>query len=267
MRNVTQARYDAVMRTFHAPFSTSAALTDSETASADGLNPAGLRQEIACLAARWIVEDGLDYASAKQKAAKSLLGKTRVAGHLLPDNTVVESEVQTYLAIFQGESQPQLLQVLREIAAHLMRALAPYRPYLCGAILQGSATTHSDLHLQCFCDSPKDVAIALLNAGIDYEVSESAHFLPAKQAEGIETLSFFWRGTWPEGRTSRQLFQRLQALRNEPLGIHLALFEADDERGAGRLPGKTQGKTQRAHLAGVESLLAAHSAAENDSPA
>ena len=42
-------------------------------------DPARLREEIAQAAARMIAEDGADYATAKRKAARQVLGDIRVA--------------------------------------------------------------------------------------------------------------------------------------------------------------------------------------------
>lgn len=58
------------------------------------LDPIRLREEIAQAAARMIAEDGTDYATAKRKAARQLLGDVRVAGEWLPDNEAVEAEVR-----------------------------------------------------------------------------------------------------------------------------------------------------------------------------
>ena len=53
-----------------------------------------------------------------------------------------------------------------------MSRLAQFNPHLVGAVLNGTATGHSDVHLHLFTDSAKDVEIALLNAGIDFEVEK-----------------------------------------------------------------------------------------------
>src|SRR3569833_2454494 len=45
-----------------------------------------LRAEIAAAAARMIAEDGADYAGAKRKAARQILGNTKVRGNFMTDN-------------------------------------------------------------------------------------------------------------------------------------------------------------------------------------
>ncbi|AOZ00797.1 UDP-N-acetylmuramate--alanine ligase [Cupriavidus sp. USMAHM13] len=214
-------------------------------------DPAHLREEIAQAAARMIAEDGADYATAKRKAVRQLLGDVRVAGEWLPDNDMVEEEVRAYQALFHSDSQPRILALLRRLAVLAMAELAGFRPYLVGAALNGTATEHSDVYLQCFCDSPKDVALHLLNAGVDFETSETRHF--AGRGE-VETLSFLWRGQWPASRETRELSAEVRAELGTPVGIHIALYDADDERGAVRAD--ASGRIARADLNAVRALLA-----------
>ena len=168
----------------------------------------------------------------------------------MPDNEQVETEVREYQALFQAESQPRVLALLRRIALVLMEGLAIHNPYLAGAVFNGTASEHSDIHLQVFCDSPKDVAIFLLNAGVDFETTESAHFAGRDE---VETLSFLWRGQWPAGPESRELARQLRAETGTPVGVHIALYDMNDVRGARRAD--ATGKTQRGDAAAVRALL------------
>lgn len=181
-----------------------------------------------------IAEDGLDYSTAKRKAARQVVGETRVDGSWLPDNDQIEEEIREYQSLFQGDSQPAVLRRLREIALDWMQRLAPFNPYLTGAVLNGTAGEHSDVHLQIFCDNPKEVAIYLLNANIQYDVSETRHFA---QRGYVETLSFLWK-------PSRDA---------EPVGIHIALYDTDDLRGAVRADAR--GRLARANAQAVQALL------------
>ncbi|CAJ0848055.1 UDP-N-acetylmuramate--alanine ligase [Ralstonia flatus] len=215
------------------------------------LDPARVREEIAVTAARMIAEDGADYATAKRKAARQVLGtESRAPGEWLPDNEQVETEVREYQALFQAESQPRVLALLRRIALLLMEGLAVHNPYLAGAVFNGTASEHSDIHLQVFCDSPKDVAIFLLNAGVEFDTTESAHFAGRDE---VETLSFLWRGQWPAGPESRELARELRAETGTPVGVHIALYDMNDVRGARRAD--ATGKTQRGDAAAVRALL------------
>lgn len=205
------------------------------------VDPQRVREEIAIAAARLIAEEGLDYSSAKRKAARQVVGQARVAGEWLPDNDQIEEEIREYQSIFQADSQPAVLRHLRELALDWMKRLAPFNPYLTGAVLNGTAGEHSDIHLQVFCDNPKEVAMYLLNANVQYDVSETHHF----GGRGtVETLSFLSRGNEEHA----------------PVGMHIALYDTDDLRGAVRADAR--GRTQRANAEALEALLA-----ESDAPA
>lgn len=189
-----------------------------------------LRAEIAAAAARMIAEDGADYGTAKRKAARLILGNQRVHGDVLPDNAQIEAEVREYQALFQGEEQSQRLLHLRRLALEVMEKFEDFAPYLTGAVLNGTASEHSDIHLQLFAESSKDVAVFLLNAGTDYEVSETSHF--RRPDRSVETLSFFWKHEV----------------------VHLAIYEQDDLRGGGRT---SSGKRiERADITALRNLLA-----------
>jgi hypothetical protein len=196
--------------------------------------PRRAREEIAQAAARLIAEDGLDYAGAKRKAARQLLGDMRVAGEWLPDNDQIEEELREYLAIFQNDTQPEVLRRLREVALDWMRRLAEFNPYVTGAVLNGTANEHSDVYLQAFTDSQKEVAIYLLNQNVQYDVSETRHF--AGRGD-VETLSFLCRG------------QRGA----EPVGIHVSLYASDDLRGA--VKADARGRLARADAAALRALV------------
>lgn len=176
-----------------------------------------LRSEIAMAAARMIAEDGADYATAKRKAAKLILGNSKTRGDVMPDNAQVEAEVREYQALFMGDEQPARLKALRVLALELMHTFERFHPRLVGAVANGTASEHSDIHLQLFPESSKDVAVFLLNADVDYVVGETTH---AKQrGELVETYSFMWKKE----------------------GVHLTIYEPDDMRstprsGNGKVP-------------------------------
>ena len=134
---------------------------------------ADLLTEVAAGAARLIAEDGLDYASAKRRAAADLLGD-RAARRALPDNAAVERELRNYLRLFGGETHRQLLVALRATALSWMQDLLQFHPYLVGAVLNGTATEHSDIHLHLYTESAKDVELRLLDRGIAFEAGPAA---------------------------------------------------------------------------------------------
>lgn len=146
-----------------------------------------LLTEVAVGAARLIAEDGLDYASAKRRAAAELLGE-RGARRALPDNAVVERELRSYLRLFGGAAHLQRLAGLRAAALGWMQDLAPFHPHLVGAVLNGTATEHSDIRLHLYTESAKDVELSLLDRGLAFEAGA-----PPARAEGgpaaLEELS------------------------------------------------------------------------------
>jgi hypothetical protein len=191
-----------------------------------------VRAEIAAVAARMIAQDGADYGSAKRKAARQVLGEDSPAASILPDNAQVEAELRQYQALFQGDAQPARVQALRLVALDVMEALARFTPYLSGAVLNGTAGAHDDIHLQLFAESAKEVEIFLLNRNINIDISETPHF-KGHRHEPVETVSFLWR--------------------NE--GVHAALYEINDLRGA--LKPRADGRMARADAATLRQLMAA----------
>lgn len=175
---MSQIRYDApIMNYPHHPYQPHSA---QQT----------MRQEIAQLAARFIAEDGADYASAKKRAVKQLLGNQKIRGEVLPDNEEIEEEVRQYQALFFADTQPQRLLQLRQLALKLMGILANFNPYLVGAVFNGTAGEHSDIYLHLYTDNGKDLAIFLINQNQDFEVSEQIN----KRGDSIETYSFMYQG-------------------------------------------------------------------------
>ncbi|WP_344763307.1 hypothetical protein [Actimicrobium antarcticum] len=183
-----------------------------------------LRAEIAAAAARMIAEDGADFGTAKRKAAKQFLGNSKPRGDVLPDNAEIEAEVRLYNALFFGDTQPARLLHLRTLALQLMTELAQFSPYLVGAVLNGTAGNHSDIHLHLFAESPKDVEIYLLNKDVQFEVSEGPRQKPG--GDPVEVVSFMWRDE----------------------GVHLSLLALDDQRGS-------SGKIERADPNALRRLI------------
>lgn len=190
-----------------------------------------LRTQIAAAAARLVAQDGADYGTAKRKAARQILGEAQAADlqNFLPDNAQIEDEVRLYHALFNADTQPARLFRLRTLALQVMEMLDRYNPFLTGAVLNGTAGEHNDIHLQLFADSAKEVQIFLLNRNLQIEISESPHFR-GPRFDPVETVSFMWQKE----------------------GVHVELYETDDIRGAKR---KSGDKLLRADIAEVRTLL------------
>jgi hypothetical protein len=152
-------------------------------------NPArgeDLKTAIAAVAARWIAEEGCDYATAKRRAVREVLGDAAAARSAMPDNPLVEAELRRYLRLFASDHQPAQLAALRRLALQWMRELSAFNPYLIGAVLNGTATEHSGIHLNLYADSAKDVEIFLLNHSCSFEARE-----PGPHAETTQEILEF----------------------------------------------------------------------------
>jgi len=129
-----------------------------------------LRRIIAAAAARLIAEEGVDdYAFAKRKAARQM-GLTEAES--LPTNAEVEEALQEHLAIYKDDDHDERLFALRSAAVEAMHILEPFRPYLTGTVLNGTAGAYSTVELEIYTDSAKDVEIFLLGTSLRYEHKE-----------------------------------------------------------------------------------------------
>lgn len=185
--------------------------------------------EIAAAAARLIVDEGMDWGPAKQRAARDL-GIPRAA---LPGNDEVEDAVREHIAIFHADTQPAELRALRELAAQWMARLAEFRPHLTGAVWRGTATRLSNLHLQLYCDDSKATEIALLNRGLSFDVAETS----AGRGRMVDMLI---------------LDVPCPAL-DERVTLCLTILDFDDLRGA--LKPDARGLTERGDLDALRKLL------------
>ncbi len=135
-----------------------------------GSRTSHLRQEISALAARMMAEDGVqDFGFAKRKAARQL-GATDA--DTLPTNAEIEAALREYQAIYQDDEHAERLYAMRCIAVEVLDMLAPFRAYLTGAVLDGTAGRYAEIDIEAFADSAKDIEIFFLNQDIRYEHRE-----------------------------------------------------------------------------------------------
>lgn len=147
---------------------------------------AELAAELAAHAARLVVEEGMEYATAKRKAARDAGALRGGARAELPSNEAVEAAVREHIALFHADTQPAELAALRALALRWMEQLAPFRPHLAGAVWRGTATRLSAIHLDLYADDAKAPEIALINAGIDYDVADGG--CTGRRGEPLATL-------------------------------------------------------------------------------
>jgi hypothetical protein len=188
--------------------------------------------EIAAVAARLVVDDGLDYAAAKRQAIKQLGLPARTP---LPDNASLDAAVREHIQIFCADTQPGEQAALRELALVWMQRLGVFRPHVGGALWHGTATRHSDITLQLFCDDPKAAELALIDHRVDYQ---------AGSVTG-------WKGGTVDALSLR--------VRSEPLDqwvlVHLVVYDFDDLRGA--LRPDAQGRRPRGDAEALRERMAA----------
>ncbi len=189
-----------------------------------------LATEIANAAARFVVEEGLEWGPAKRRAVRQLGLPARTA---LPDNDLVENAVREYIGLFCADTQPAELRALRELALVWMERMAEFRPHLGGAVWYGTATRLSDIYLQLFGDDCKSAEIALIDHHVDYEPRTVTGF----HGESVEALS---------------LSSHAPGL-GETVGVHLLVYDLDDLRGA--LRPDARGRAPRGDARAVRRLL------------
>ena len=105
---------------------------------------------------------------------------------MLPDNQQIEHAVREHLSLFRAETQPQELHALRRLALIWMDRLAEFRPHVCGAVWNGTATALSAIYLELFCDDPKLAQITLVNKGFSLEASSESR----NSADDTTTVGF-----------------------------------------------------------------------------
>lgn len=189
-----------------------------------------LKSEVAAVAARMVVDEGLEYGPAKRRALKQLGLPARTA---LPGNDAVEVAVVAHIALFCADTQPKELLALRRLAVVWMKRMAAFRPYLGGAVWHGTATRLSDIYLQLFCDDCKSAEILLIDHQVNYEPRTVTGF----HGEAVEALSL--HVFCPELK--------------EEVGVHLLIYDLDDVRGA--LKSDAKGRPPRGNLESVQNLL------------
>ena len=186
-----------------------------------------LRRHLAYVAARLIAEEGMDYATAKSKAARQ---EGLSEANLLPDNQEIEEALREYQELYQKDEQPLVLRRLREVAVKVMRELDDFRPALVGSVLSGTAGAHSDVNLQLFTDDSKTLAMFLVNKRYRFEEGSRR----VQRGGRMEEVPQF-------------------AIEVEDAIVTLTVLDRDDERT--RIRAEPGEPPLRARLAEVEALL------------
>ena len=191
-----------------------------------------LRRRVALEAARLISEHGIrDYQLAKRKAAENLHALDAAS---LPKNQQIEEALREHQRLFHRDDQPRQLRALREAALEAMRYFVRFEPRLVGAVLDGTADTHSAICLHLFCDTTESVMGLLTDDGIDFDEDSRRLRLDAENFVEFPVLRITQSGV-----DFDLTLLPLDAIRQAPL----------DRSGERPMP--------RAGLAAVEKLLSA----------
>jgi hypothetical protein len=189
-----------------------------------------LKEEIAATAARLVVEEGQEYGAAKRSAIQQMGLPARTP---LPDNQLLEQAVREHIELFCADTQPGELLALRGLALEWMQRLERFRPHVSGAVWHGTATRHSDIYLQLFCDDPKSAEISLIDMGVRYQPGR----VMGLQGDLVDALSVQAR--------SKEL--------GGYVGVHLLIYDLDDQRGA--MLADAQGRKPRGDTKALAALL------------
>ncbi|EQD60232.1 hypothetical protein B2A_03759, partial [mine drainage metagenome] len=190
------------------------------------------RARIAEEAARILIEEGLtDYGCAKRKAALRL-GEGEHGQHL-PSNQEIEQALSVRQRLYAAGLTREQIQKMRQVACGVMRFLLPIQARLTGGALTEIGPTAAEIELHVFADPPELVAFRLLDAGIDYDLTERK--LRFKGAEPSLPVYRFEEAGW---------------------AVHLTVFKPDDIRQSPLSP--VNGRPlQRIGLRVLEGLLEA----------
>lgn len=168
------------------------------------------RQRLAIEAARVISESGIrDFHLAKLKAAQ------RLGIHddqSLPRNSEIETALREYQRLFLGDSQTELLRERRDAAAQAMAFLARFEPRLVGAVLDGTADSHSAICLHLHSDDSTAICHFLDDSGIPYDESSRRVRLDRQRQADVPVLVFN-----ADGLAFNLILLPMDALRQAPL--------------------------------------------------
>ena len=137
-----------------------------------------LRASLAHEAARLMYEEGVkQYLSAKQLAAKRLLGRThgkkiRYHPRDLPSNGEIKEALLQLVQLYEGDDQLYRLFAMRVIALEIMFELKQYTPCLIGSVSTGHVRQGSDIDLHLFTDSLEELEHTLESLKWPYKLAE-----------------------------------------------------------------------------------------------
>ena len=152
---------------------------------------------------------------ASWQEAREIVADYVESHHDWPNAELIETTLRRELYLLEPD-HASILQHWRQLALYTMQRI-DFPLYLTGSVLNGSATVYSNLRLAAFTDDSKSVEIALMQAGIDFEVIDPE---PAKpQAE----IAYGWLVEIPRESIFLKKDKHLRRA-----GIRLEVFRAKD---------------------------------------
>lgn len=213
--------------------------------SRDGQRNQHLRQRIAQLAARLMIEHGIkDRALAKRKAARQLGVE---AAHGLPSNEEIDGELRMYASLDEPDAGADLVARRRQ-AVEVMAVLERFQPTLVGDLAQGLAARYGDIELEVYADSSKEFEQFLLNADIEFKAEErrgGTVFTLFSQPADVQVRVLPVQSMQSAAREQSDVRRRLSA-------GQLRQLLAEAEAGLAALDGESV--HEAAELRGVESM-------------
>lgn len=141
------------------------------------------RAELAQRIAAYIVDNGMTWAAARDRAVKEC-GKG-ASGQ--PSASEVETAVRAHFALFEPQEHAADLREKRKLALRMLTVLKGFDCFLTGAVLNGAATRDSPVVIELFTDDVKAVLASLMDEGFDPQAldPQASAFSRARESIGV----------------------------------------------------------------------------------
>lgn len=144
-----------------------------------------LREELAQKIAGYIVDHGLDWTSARARAAEDFGDRHILRSNVMPSSEQIETAVRAHFDLFAPEAHRRTLHLKRTLALHILKLLKGFSAYLTGAVLNGAATEDSPVCIEVFTDDIKAILSVLMDEGFDIEALDPASSAFARATESV----------------------------------------------------------------------------------
>ena len=150
--------------------------------------PRNVRRVIRYESARILVDGGSrDFQRVKRKACARLGLSER---HNLPTNLEIEESLSDQLQLFSKQSTGNQHTLFLTAAAHLMRQLRDFSPYLTGAALSGVITKRRPIEIHVFASTVEEVCDRLASNSVGFEQTYKRMRFAKQQYHQISAFRF-----------------------------------------------------------------------------